>query len=141
MRDRMKRIAILAALLIAVSAYGANLDYTGSGDVSIQSHDRVVVIALDTNGDGSPDRAFVAGIEKPLEKALELRWTKASVELNDGSLVITDAANHRAFVAATKEPRAFPEAFAVTRIPHVVGVAHYWGLKPDFKLESLNKNW
>ena len=138
----MKRIAILAALLIAVTAYGGNdLAWSGTGDVAIQSHDRVVVIALDTNGDGSPDRAFVAGMEKALEKALELRWTHASVELSEGSLVITDAAHHRAFVATTKESRTFPDDFAVTRIPHVIGVAHHWGLKPDFKLESLSRNW
>jgi hypothetical protein len=137
----MKRIAILAALLIAVTAYGGNLAWNGAGDVAIQSHDRVVVIALDTNGDGSPDRAFVAGIEKALDKPVELHWPHASVELSDDSLVITDAAHHRAFVATTKESRTFPDDFAVTRIPHVIGVAHYWGLRPDFKLESLSKNW
>ena len=97
----MKRIAILAALLMAVTAYGGNLDYSGSGDVSIRSHDRVVVITLDTNDDGWP----------------------------------------RAFVAATKEPRAFPAGFDVMRIPHVVGVAHHWGLKPNADLKSLTSNW
>src|SRR4051794_7153382 len=137
----MNRIAILAALLIAVSAYGGNNDYRGSGDVSIRSYDRVVVIALDTNDDGSPDRAFVAGMQQSLDKPVDLRWPHASVELSEGSLVITDGANHRAFVATTKEPRAFPNGFDVMRIPHVIGVAHHWGLKPNADLASLTKNW
>ena len=138
----MKRIAILAALLIAVTAYGGNdHDYSGSGDVSIRSYDRVVVITLDTNGDGSPDRAFVAGMDQPLAKAVDVRWPHASVELNEDSLVITDGANRRAFVAATKEPRALPGGFEVTRLPHVIGVAHHWGLKPNADLASLTKNW
>lgn len=137
----MNRIAILAALLIAVSAYGGNNDYSGGGDVSIRSYDRVVVITLDTNNDASPDRAFVAGLEQPLAKPVDIRWSHASVELSEGSLVVTDAANHRAFVATTKEPRAFPAGFDVTRLPRVIGVAHHWGLKPNADLASLTKNW
>jgi len=138
----MKRIAILAALLIAVCAYGGNSTFTGTGDVAIQSDDRVVVIAVDTNGDGSPDRAFVAGIEKPLEKAIDVKWSHASIELTEeGSLVIVDGEHHRAFVAAAKDTRTFPDGFEVTRIPKVIGVAHYWGLGPDFKLSSLHHNW
>jgi hypothetical protein len=66
----MKRIAILAALLIAVTAYGGNdLAWSGTGDVAIQSHDRVVVIALDTNGDGSIARS---------SPAWRRRWRKRS---------------------------------------------------------------
>src|SRR5436309_1952372 len=99
----MNRIAILASLLIAVSAYSGNLDYSGSGDISIRSYDRVVVITLDTNNDGSPDRAFVAGMDQSLEKPVDLHWLHASVELAEGSVVIVDSTNHRAFVAATKE--------------------------------------
>jgi hypothetical protein len=136
----MKRMAILAALLMAVSAYGGNLDFSGSGDVAIRSYDRVVVIALDTNGDGSPDHAFVAGIEKALDKAIDVRWPRVNVELSDGSLTITDSANHRAFVAAPRDMRT-PDGFEITRLPGVVGVAHYWGLKSAQDLDSLNKNW
>jgi len=137
----MKRMAVLAALLIAVSAYGGNRDYTGSGDVAIRSYDRVVVVALDTNGDGSPDRAFVVGIRQALDKPVELRWTNANVELTERSLVITDAGNHRAFAAETEASRAFPGDFTVTRIPRVIGLAHHWGLKPGFDLATLSSNW
>ena len=141
MPPSMKRMAILAALLIAVTAQGGNLDYRGSGDVSIRSYDRVVVITVDTDGDHSPDRAFVAGLEQPLAKPLAMNWTHASIELNDDSLLIVDSANHRAFVASAKESRALPAGFDVTRIPHVVGVAHHWGLKPGADLTSLTTNW
>ncbi len=137
MRRSMNRIAILAALLIAVCAYGGNNDYTGSGDVTIRSYDRTVVIGLDTNADGSPDRAFVVGLDKALQKPLDLRWTHVNVELRDSSLLIVDNANHAAFAAAAKTPANF----TVTRVEHVIGVAQHWGLKPDFKLESLAKNW
>lgn len=137
MRRPMKRIAVLAALLIAVCAYGGNNDYTGSGDVTIRSYDRTVVIGLDTNADGSPDRAFVVGMDKALEKAFDLRWAHVNVELRDNSLLIVDSANHTAFAATAKTP----EDVAVTRVEHVIGVAHYWGLPADFKLESLAKNW
>lgn len=137
MRRPMKRIAILAALLIAVCAYGGNNDYTGSGDVTIRSYDRTIVIGLDTNADGSPDRAFVVGLEKALQKPLDLRWQHVNVELRDSSLLIVDNANHAAFAAAAKAPADF----TVTRVQHVTGVAQHWGLKPDFKLESLAKNW
>ena len=41
MRRLMKRMAFFAALLIAVCAYGGN--FTGSGDVSIKSYDKVVI--------------------------------------------------------------------------------------------------
>jgi len=133
----MKRIAVLAALLIAVCAYGGNNDYTGNGDVTIRSYDRTVVIGLDTNADGSPDRAFVVGMDKALEKALDLRWAHVNVELRDNSLLLVDSANHAAFAAVAKAPADF----AVTRVEHVIGVAHYWGLPSDFKLESLAKNW
>ena len=141
MPPSMKRIAILAALLIAITAHGGNLDYRGGGDVSIRSYDRVVVITLDANGDGSPDRAFVAGLEQPLAKPLAMNWSHASIELTDDSLVIVDSANHRAFIASTKETRALPDGFDVTRIAHVIGVAHHWGLKPGADLENLTKNW
>jgi hypothetical protein len=137
MRRPMNRIAVLAALLIAVCAYGGNNDYTGNGDVTIRSYDRTVVIGLDTNADGSPDRAFVVGINKALEKPLDLRWAHVNVELRDDSLLIVDSAKHNAFAAAAKAPAEF----AITRVEHVIGVAQYWGLKPDFKLESLAKNW
>jgi len=137
MRRSMKRIAVLAALLIAVCAYGGNNDYTGNGDVTIRSYDRTVVIGLDTNADGSPDRAFVVGMDKALEKALDLRWAHVNVELRDNSLLLVDSANHAAFAAVAKAPADF----AVTRVEHVIGVAHYWGLPSDFKLESLAKNW
>ena len=134
-------MAVIAALLMAVSAYGGNPTYSGSGDVSIRSYDRIVLITLDTTGDGSPDRAFVAGIAKALDKPLDLHWPHVSCELKEGSLVITDSANHRAFVAAKDELSDLPAELAVTRITHVIGIAHYWDLKPDFNLESLTKNW
>jgi len=134
-------MAVIAALLIAVSAYGGNPTYSGNGDVSIKSYDRVVLITLDTNGDGAPDRAFVAGMSKALDKPIDMHWPHVSCELTDGSLVITDTANHRAFVAAKEETSDLPTELTVTRIPHVIGVAHYWDLKPDFNLESLTKNW
>ena len=138
MRRLMKRMAIFAALLIAVCAYGGN--FTGAGDVSIKSYDKVVVIALDANGDGSPDRAFVVGMERPLDKPIDLHWSHVSCELGDKELVITDASNHRAFVAAEKS-RTMPEGFAITAIPHVIGIAQYPDLKPDFDLKSLTANW
>src|SRR5213075_1011573 len=100
MRRPMKRMAFFAALLIAVCAYGGN--FTGSGDVSIKSYDKVVVIAVDANGDGSPDRAFVVGMDRALETPLDLHWSHVSCELAEKELVITDAANHRAFVASQK---------------------------------------
>lgn len=134
----MKRMAIFAALLIAVSAYGGN--FTGNGDVSIKSYDKVVVIGLDENGDGSPDRAFVVGLERALDKPLEFHWSHVSYELTEKELVITDAANHRAFVASEKS-RTFPDGFTITSIPHVTGIAHYPELKPGFKLETLSANW
>ncbi|HJW95357.1 MAG TPA: hypothetical protein VJ901_17195 [Thermoanaerobaculia bacterium] len=134
----MKRMAIIAALLIAVSAYGGNnTTFTGSGDVSVKSFDKVVVIAFDANGDGTPDRAFVVGLEQPLDKALDLRWPHVSVELSEKSLSIIDSANHRALVVDAKAPADF----AVTRLTHAIGIAHHWDLKPDFKLESLAANW
>ena len=128
MRRSMKRMAILAALLLA---------FTGSGDVTIRSYDRVVVIGLDANGDGTVDRAFVVGMEKALLKPVDLRWSHVNVELRENSLLITDSANHTAFAAGTKAP----EGFTVTCVPNVIGVAHHWDLRPDFKLESLSKNW
>lgn len=138
MRRPMKRMAIFAALLIAVCAYGGN--FTGAGDVSIKSYDKVVVIALDANGDGSPDRAFVVGMERALEKPIDLRWSHVSFELSEKELVITDAANHRAFVAADKA-RTMPDGIAITSIPYVTGIAHYPDLKPGFDLKSLTTNW
>jgi hypothetical protein len=68
------------------------------------------------------------------------RGEGVSYELSEKELVITDAANHRAFVAAAK-PRTTPDGVTYTIVPHVTGIAHYPDLKPGFKLESLTANW
>ena len=137
MRRPMKRMAIFAALLIAVCAYGGNL--TGNGDVSIKSYDKVIVIALDANGDGSPDRAFVIGMERALEKPIDLHWSHVSFELTEKSLTIVDSEHHRTF--ATGYISATPDGVMYTTVPYVIGIAHYPDLKPGFDLKSLTANW
>ena len=65
------------------------------------------------------------------------QWVEAIHKTGRKTLLITDAANHTAFAAGAKAP----EGFTVTCVPNVIGVAHHWDLRPDFKLESLSKNW
>jgi hypothetical protein len=68
----MHRLAILASLLLAVTA--------AADDVVARSYDRVVVVAIDRNGDGNADEAYVAGLESPLKERVDLRWQDAYVE-------------------------------------------------------------
>jgi hypothetical protein len=117
MRRPMKRPAVLASLLLAVCAL-AGERLTADGDIAMRSYDRVVVIAIDSSGDGAADEAFVVGLDARLAEAIDLR-ARGHIEVEGCHVSMRGLA---------------------LNADHVIGVAHYPRLAETLPLDHMPKS-
>jgi hypothetical protein len=140
----MRRILVfITTLCLAGAAYAQNdAARVFHGTVYVESYNRTMVVAIDTNADGRMDDAFAAATEEPYATHISYRWRNADVLFKAGGVMITAPDEREALIATFRRdvPRAgfsAPEAFHVTRVANLIGLAYHYNLAYEYRMDRM----
>src|SRR6185369_441477 len=105
---RILLCSILLSLVAGLATADTDAAKVFHGAIYVESYNQVMVIAVDSDADGSADNVFVVATPEPFAAPVSYRWSSANLVFKASGIMVTSSAEREALIVTFKRdiPRA-----------------------------------